>query len=237
MGFKSSPYNSVRMYLIAEEILRGDRMDYKNPFQWESLMLNLPGDACYSPADAWISKRRADNSRASDFVCFVDDQRITGEGEERVEEAGHALSTRESYLGLQDALRKVRHPKGSKRPGAWAGVNVVIEDDGSVAVMTSQEKWDRLKAICTHWLGEINAGRLQLDFKKLQSDRGFLVYVTQAYPGMKPYLKGFHLSLETWRGGRDEEGWKVDVPVLCEQSGLPVCNQMLPNSYKSLCVL
>jgi hypothetical protein len=26
------------------------------------------------------------------------------------------------------------------------------------------------------------------------------------------------------------------VPVLCEQSGLPVCNQMLPNSYKSLCV-
>ena len=27
------------------------------------------------------------------------------------------------------------------------------------------------------------------------------------------------------------------VPVLCEQSGLSVCNQMLPNSYKSLCVL
>ena len=27
-----------------------------------------------------------------------------------------------------------------------------------------------------------------------------------------------------------------NVPVLCEQSGLPVCNQMLPNSYKSLCV-
>ena len=26
---------------------------------------------------------------------------------------------------------------------------------------------------------------------------------------MKPYLKGFHLSLETWRGGRDREGWKL----------------------------
>ncbi len=26
---------------------------------------------------------------------------------------------------------------------------------------------------------------------------------------MKPYLKGFHLSLEIWRGGRDAEGWKV----------------------------
>ena len=28
-----------------------------------------------------------------------------------------------------------------------------------------------------------------------------------------------------------------NVLVLCEQSGLPVCNQILPNSYKSLCVL
>ncbi len=31
----------------------------------------------------------------------------------------------------------------------------------------------------------------------------------QAYPGMKPYLKGFNLSLETWREGRDEDGWKL----------------------------
>ena len=52
-----------------------------------------------------------------------------------------------------------------------------------------------------------------LDHKTLRSDRGFLVYVTQAYPAMVPYLKGIHLSLETWRGGRDEEGWKVREPV------------------------
>jgi hypothetical protein len=26
---------------------------------------------------------------------------------------------------------------------------------------------------------------------------------------MKPYLKGFHLSLETWRGGQDDKGWKA----------------------------
>jgi hypothetical protein len=36
-----------------------------------------------------------------------------------------------------------------------------------------------------------------------------MVYVTQAYPGLKPYLKGFHLSLEMWRDGRDSEGWKI----------------------------
>jgi hypothetical protein len=206
MGFKLSPYNCIRMYLVAEEVIRGDQRDHQNAFQWESLMLNLPGDPSYSLLQAWITKHQADNCHERNFVCFVDDQRLTGKGRERILEAGHALSTRESYLGLQDALRKFRYPKGSKQPGAWAGVNVEVGKDGSVVVMTSQEKWDRLKAVCSYWLGELRAGRTQLDFKKLQSDRGFLVYVTQAYPGMKPYLKGFHLSLKTWRGGWDAKG-------------------------------
>lgn len=209
MGFRSSPYNSVRMYMIIEEVIRGDRRDLSNPFQWESLMLNLPGSAEYKPSQPWVMQLRADNSVASGMTCFVDDQRVTGEGDKRVREAGHAISTRESYMGLQDALRKLRHPEGSQRPGAWAGVNVLVEEDGAVAVTVSQEKWDRLKAICGYWLAEMKAGRVDLDFKKLQSDRGFLVYVTQAFPGMKPYLKGFHLSLESWREGRNSEGWKA----------------------------
>jgi hypothetical protein len=57
-------------------------------------------------------------------------------------------------------------------------------------VLTSQEKWDWLKAICTHWLEVLNKGGTKLDYKKLLSDQGFMVYVTQAYPDVKPYLKG-----------------------------------------------
>ena len=77
-------------------------------------------------------------------------------------------------------------------------------------MLTSQEKWDRMKAICEHLRVILENSDKDLDFKRLCSDRGFMVYVTQAYPGMKPYLKGFRLlSLETWRGGRDSEGWKL----------------------------
>ena len=86
MGFRSSPYNSVRMYMIIEEVIRGDRRDRSNPFQWESLMLNLPGSVGYNPSSPWIMQMRADNSMASGMTCFVDDQRITGEGSERVRE-------------------------------------------------------------------------------------------------------------------------------------------------------
>ena len=39
MGFRYLPYNSIRMSLIAEEIIRGYRHDPRNPFQWQSLKL------------------------------------------------------------------------------------------------------------------------------------------------------------------------------------------------------
>ena len=207
MGFRSSPYNSIRMALVVEEIVRGDRHDPNNALQWGYIMLNLPGSSEYKPHIAWISKRRKDGSLASDYVTFVDDLRLAAEGRKRIAELGHTISTREAYVGMQDALRKLRSAGGTRRPGAWAGAAVYIEDDG-VVVLTSQDKWDRMKAICSHWLDLINKGHTALDFKQLRSDRGFMVYVTQAYPGMKPYLKGFHLTLEMWRGNRDSEGWK-----------------------------
>jgi hypothetical protein len=72
----------------------------------------------------------------------MDDQRIMGSSKERVKEAGHTISTRESYLGLQDTLRKVRAPKGVHQLGAWAGANVFIGDNKEVMVPTLQEKWD-----------------------------------------------------------------------------------------------
>jgi len=123
-----------------EEIIRGDRHDTTNAFQWSTIILNLPGTQGYRPALAWISKQRNDGSLASDFVCFVDDLRITGQGCQRVREAGHAISLCQSYLGIQDALQKLRSPGGTRRPGAWAGVNVCVEEDRGVVVLTSQEK-------------------------------------------------------------------------------------------------
>ena len=146
------------------------------------------------------------------MVVFVDNKRLVGCVSERVREAGHASSTRESYLGVQDALRKWRSAGGTQSPGAWAGAVVHIEEEQGILVLTSQEKWDRMKSICRYWLDIVEGGEKTLEFKKLQSDRGFMVYGTRPYPAMIPYLKGFHLSLEMWQGGRDEEGWKLAQP-------------------------
>ena len=48
-----------------------------------------------------------------------------------------------------------------------------------------------------------------MDFWELWSYHGFLVYMGRAYPFMVPYLKGFHLTIESWRDGWDSEGWKL----------------------------
>lgn len=86
---------------------------------------------------------------------------------------------------------------------------MVNGDELGIVVLTSQEKWDRMKDIVRKLLGRVQAGDTFVNHAELSLDRGFLVYLCQAYPAMTPYLKGIHLTLETWRGGRNEEGWKL----------------------------
>ena len=86
------------MYLIAEEIIRGDRLDGMNPFRWHHVELNLPGTPSSDPASAWLTKRRTDGSLASEMVVFVDDKILTASSSSRTKKAGHASSTWESYI-------------------------------------------------------------------------------------------------------------------------------------------
>jgi hypothetical protein len=170
MGFKASPYNLVRMCLIAKEIIQGDQNDKCNAFHWTHFRLNLPGTRNYKPAHAWVSKQQQDKLLASNFVCFVDDQQVTAASSQCIIKAGHAISTQESYLGLHDALCKIRAPHGLQCPGAWAGTNMCIKEGLGVVVLMSQEKWDQMKAICVHWLEVLRQDEKNLEYKKLLSD-------------------------------------------------------------------
>ena len=215
MGFAPSPYNSVKMALVAEEVSKGDCHQSNvgcggrelNPFQWETVKLNLPGSRDYNPCDSWITKQRKDGRIACDVFTFVDDKRVTGPDAELTWQASHTLASTQSNLGIQDAGRKAR--PCSQTPGAWAGSVVHIAPELGVCVLISIEKWTRMKGILRKWEAALTATSPQLLHKELLSDRGFLVYVTRTYPAMSPYLKGFHLTIEMWRGGRDADGWKA----------------------------
>jgi hypothetical protein len=71
-----------------------------------------------------------------------------------------------------------------------------------------QEKWDRAKDIVQEMLVTLERSGC-FNFKTLEHHRGFLVYITRTYPALTPYLKGIHLTIDSWRPHRDDDGWKV----------------------------
>jgi hypothetical protein len=139
---------------------------------------------------------------------FVDDERINRPDKDLTLQASHTLAAKQSYLGLQEALRKAR--PSSQQPSAWAGAIVHIMVLLGVCVLTFVEKWAKMKAILEKWWKQlVGADGPKLSHKELLSDRGFLAYVTRTYPAMVPYLKGFHLTIEMWQCEQDAEGWKL----------------------------
>jgi hypothetical protein len=205
MGLKPSPYQTTQAMLFAEDVIRGDPKAEHNVFRWDHIKLNLPGSSDYDPTLPWVSKVRVDGKPAADFFVYVDDNRTTGNSEKEAWLAARQVASVCSFLGIQDATRKRR--KASKTPGAWAGAVVSTDDDG-VYVSVSEEKWEKAKAILKKTQEEISECAGWIERKGLESSRGFLLYVTRTYPTMVPYLKGFHLTLDGWRKGRDAEGWK-----------------------------
>jgi len=205
MGMCPAPYQATRAVTVLKRELYRNRRNKDDPFHWDSVLLNLPGTDGYEPHLPWIYKIRFDGCRAVEIVIFVDDARLSAPTEPLAWEAGSKLAKLAAHWGLQIALRKVRRP--STRPGSWAGVRVVITND-EVYLCVSDERWAKTQE-AIYWMLEEAKRMSGMDFKRLESIRGFLVYVSQVYISMKPYLRGIHMTLDSWRPNRDEDGWKV----------------------------
>jgi hypothetical protein len=231
MGLKPSPYASVKGALRAKRVILGDQRDKRNPFHWENVSTNEPGDEDYNPVLPWIQKRRSDGHLATELLQYIDDLRTTAHSKELAWEASSRIDKTCCWLGLQDAARKRREP--SQRPGAWAGASVHTTDENAFKGVTP-ERWKKTR-MKIRWLA-FQAGitdavteRL-MDLEKLTEEQaeapkgfmlhktaesfwGFLVYVSRTYKSLVPYLKGIHLSLDSWRSNRDEDGWRSSNTV------------------------
>jgi len=84
--------------------------------------------------------------------------------------------------------------------------------DGNLYVTTSKERLDKCKDFVKWW--HVEAGKDSeaglFAHKKLERERGHLVYLCRAYPAITPFLKGVHHTLDSWRPGRDQDGWKFN---------------------------
>ena len=209
MGLKPSPYNCTRAFAWGEDFVRGDRRDPKNPFRWDKVVLNMPGTEDYDPRLPWVFRYDSVRGQVAAFFCtYVDDIRSGDCSELECVATTHAIASRVNYLGQQDAPRKRR--KISQQPGAWAGAMVAVSEAKGLYVTCSQQKWDKTKGIIHRILDSCPEGGVswKLDRKTLEKDRGFLIHISRTFPMMVPYLRRIHHTLENWRIGRDDEGWK-----------------------------
>ena len=204
MGFTPSPYCAGRFYGWTIDIIHGNRFSPTNPFRWDHLLVNLPGQADYNPKFPRLAKMSGDEL-ASELEVYVDDNRTMGSSEVNCQLASSRVAQITQYLGQQDAPRKCRPP--SRIPGPWCGAFIASLHD-SVWVYVSQEKWDKAKTFVTEALRLVSTSK-KLSYKFVEKGRGFMVYFCRTYTAMVPFLKGFHLSLESWRDNRDVEGWKL----------------------------
>ena len=145
----------------------------------------------------------------ADCVTFVDDLRTIGACFALVQSATHRVETMMGYLGLQDATRK-RRPN-SQTPGEWTGSKSVAIPKVGLFVTVSQKKWDKARGIIASLLDDFESETALPEFnlKELEQKVGFLVHLAMAYPLMLPFLRGLYLTMNSWRNGRDANGWKL----------------------------
>ena len=225
MGFSPSPYFVTKDMLFVERIAKGCRFDEDNVYRWKEVILNLPGMISYDTTLPWVYKAREDGSIAADIYFYIDDGSPTADTTWESWKACKRACYTLSYLGLQEASRK--RTGASQRPGEWAGTKVET-DSGEVNQLVSQKKWIKGKTIISRLIEELDR-RGCVNHEQLEKDRGFLIYLSRTYKSMCPYLKGVHLSLDSWRKGRDNEGWKQNYkPLLFSEEDCDVEDAYAP---------
>ena len=208
MGMMCSPYNATQSFSVSAEFITGDTKDLDSPLGWDKVVLNMPGTSEYNPCMPWCYRWNSERQEMPGFFAtYVDDIRTGGHSEDQCYQVSRRVAARTNYLGQQDAPRKRRKP--SKHPGAWCGAIVVNKGEEGLYVTCSQKKWDRGRSHVDTLLTELEVGGKDLDRKDLERKRGFLIHLARTFTYMNPYLKGFHLTMESFRPGRDEMGWKL----------------------------
>ena len=216
MGMRASPYNAVRHYYWGEDFARGNPRKKGNPMGYNRVRLNLPGCEDYDPllpkVMKWTDgfKEGEPGTIAGDVITFVDDVRIVGHSKENCHEVHRQFTSRMQYLGMQDAPRKFRAPS-QNAAGAWTGTIFRVTQD-QISKSVSVEKWTKGLTILCAIRDACDAhaeGRPSFDRKQLERDTGFLNHLSMTFDETIPYLKGFYLTLNSWRPHRDDHDWKV----------------------------
>ena len=198
MSFSPSPYLVTKDLMVVEQIIQGNRRARKNIFGWKKIILNLPGSSTgtssYDPSMPWVYKLGWNIKVAVDLFFYIDDKPTAGT-EKYSWRATQRVCQMLGQLGLEPEKQAETSVDSSK---------------GSVTVFVSVKNLLRSKEIILRITKELGEGS-NIDFKELETDRGFLVNISRTYRAMVSYLKVIHQALDSWRSGKSKDGWKLSL--------------------------
>ena len=141
-----------------------------------------------------------------DFTTYVDNPRVAAGSEEEAWRAARIVASIWKYLGLQDDSGKRRMSGQDEVP--WRGMKVHIIDESDYQLI-GEEKWTNTRMIIEKWIQRVTSEG-PLYYKELKSYQGLLNHFFGTYNIYRPFMKGIHLTLESWRPHREPEGWKQE---------------------------
>ena len=196
-GQTDSPGRSIQMSVKGKQLAYGNHTDSSNPYHWEKIELNLPGDCGYDATKPWVSKRHSNGRLACDCSVYVDDGRHMGPDKPLCWRATQKICSHIGWLGMQDASRKCT--KATRLPGPTAAS--MLHTEGRVLLTVLPEKWAKTQSLVRELDSLLRTSSL-LPRLRLKQIRGFLIYVTRTYLWAVPYLKGLHLTIDFWQEGQ-----------------------------------
>ena len=119
MGLKELTYHAWQGVTWSKSIALGDLHDLQNTFAWEKVVLNFPGTIDCDFKRPWVYNKSRYGLLAADLFIHVDDGWPIVPTETLCWEAYRRWGSTCSWLGIQDASRKVQPP--SQSPGTWSG--------------------------------------------------------------------------------------------------------------------
>ena len=131
------------MSVKGKQIAYGNHKDPNNPYHWEKVILNLPGDFAYDGTKPWVFKKHRDGRLASETLVYVDDGRHMGADKLLCWKTTRRFCSHVGWLGMQDASQKQTKP--TLYPGPTAGS--VLHTQGQVQITVYAEKWAKTQSL------------------------------------------------------------------------------------------
>ena len=89
----------------------------------------------------------------------------------------------------------------------------------SVSVLVDNLKWSKAREQVKSLNAMIKEDPEKIHRGTLESIRGYLLYLCRTYTYITPYIKGLHLTIDGWRPGRDEQGWRTKKSKIARELG------------------